>query len=164
VTFDERTKVEVSAFYTAKNKFIKLFCKHMQQRAFCLHTWGEAGTIKLQNLNKVDNYGVTCIFVEYANHHEGCCYRMWDPNIRHVHKLHDIIWLHRMFWNDKNTSSELLEPPVYLEDFEVTMVKDNVGPHASNPKEWEGTGTIENAPAGSPELESEPGIVTVDLS
>ena len=38
------------------------FAKH-------LHTWGEAGTIKLQKFNKVDKYGVTCIFVGYADYH-----------------------------------------------------------------------------------------------
>ena len=38
-----------------------------------LHTWGEAGTIKLAKQNKVENYGLTCIFVGYANHHESIC-------------------------------------------------------------------------------------------
>ena len=32
VTVDERTKVEVSTFYTAKNKFIEPFCKRVQQK------------------------------------------------------------------------------------------------------------------------------------
>ena len=32
VTVDERTKVEVSAFYMAKNKFIEPFCKRVQQQ------------------------------------------------------------------------------------------------------------------------------------
>ena len=83
-----------------------------------LRTWGEAGTIKLKKLYKVENYGVTCIFVGYANHHEGCCYRMWGPNTGHVHESCDVIWLHCMYWTDKNNSSELLELAVYLEDFE----------------------------------------------
>ena len=39
-----------------------------------LHTWGEVGTIKLAKQNKVENYGLTCIFVGYANHHESIFY------------------------------------------------------------------------------------------
>ena len=60
-----------------------------------------------------------------------------------------------MFWNDKKISSELVKPAVYLEDFEETTVEVDVRAQDSNPKEWEGTGTAENAPVGSLKSETE---------
>ena len=122
------------------------FAKH-------LRTWGEAGTIKLKKVNKVDNYGVTCIFVGYANHHEGCCYRMWDPNTGQVHESRDVIWLHRMYWTTRNTDNERLEPAVYVKGLEDT-VTDDLTPHDSDPEEREGTGAVANTPMGSTELDS----------
>ena len=46
---------------------LEQFTKHAR-------TWGEAGTIKLQKVNKVDDYGITCVFVGYANIHKGIGY------------------------------------------------------------------------------------------
>ena len=78
------------------------FAKH-------LRTWGEAGVVKLKKVNKVDNYGTTCIFIGYANHHSGTCYCMWDPETGGVHETRDILWLHRMYWTDKLDKTGLLE-------------------------------------------------------
>jgi hypothetical protein len=63
------------------------FAKH-------LRTWGEAGTVMLKKVNKVENYGVTCMFIGYANNHEGGCYRMWNPHKNSVHETRDVTWLH----------------------------------------------------------------------
>ena len=71
--------------------------------------------VKLKKVNKVDNYGTTCIVIGYANHHSGTCYRMWDPETGGVHKTRDILWLHWMYWTNKLDKTVLLEPGVYLD-------------------------------------------------
>ena len=53
------------------------FAKH-------LRTWGEAGTIKTGKDGKVGDRGATCMFIGYANNHEGDCYRMWNPTTNRV--------------------------------------------------------------------------------
>jgi hypothetical protein len=69
------------------------FAKH-------LRTWGEAGTVTLREKvhPKEKNKGVMCMFVDYAEHHAGDCYEMWDPKTARVHKTRDITWLHHMFY------------------------------------------------------------------
>ena len=106
-----------------------------------LRTWGEAGTIKLKKVNKVNNYGVTCIFVGYANHHEGCCYHMWNTTTGQVHESHDIIWLQQMYWTEKNLNSKQLEPAVYLEGMQDASKDESMKVKVSNPEEREGTST-----------------------
>ena len=56
--------------------FLEHFGYALPRFAKHLKTWDEAGTVKLEKVNKVDNYGVTCFFVGYANNHKGICYRM----------------------------------------------------------------------------------------
>jgi hypothetical protein len=65
-----------------------------------LRTWGEAGVVKLKTLatTKLEDRGVTCMFVGYAEDHSSDCYRMWDPKTNRVHVTRDIIWLRRMFF------------------------------------------------------------------
>ncbi len=46
-----------------------------------LRMWGKAGVVKSKKVNKVHNYGTTCIFIGYVNHHSVTCYRMWDPEM-----------------------------------------------------------------------------------
>lgn len=57
---------------------VKLQIEHfgypLPQFAKRLRTWGKASTVKLKKINKVDNYGVTSVFVGYANNQEGICY------------------------------------------------------------------------------------------
>ncbi len=43
-----------------------------------LRTWGEAGTIKTGKVGKTGNHGAACMFIGYANNHEGNCYWMWN--------------------------------------------------------------------------------------
>lgn len=91
-----------------------------------LRTWGEAGTVKLIKVNKVDNYGATCVFIGYASNHEGICYRMWNPLKRSIHETRDVVWLHRMYFEVPNTLGEKLEPVVHLEEFVPDPVNEYV--------------------------------------
>jgi hypothetical protein len=40
------------------------------------------------------------VFVGYAENHAADCYRMWYPNTRKVTESRDVIWLHRMYYQD----------------------------------------------------------------
>jgi hypothetical protein len=72
------------------------FAKH-------LRTWGEAGTVKVKTgtTPKLDDRGVQCMFVGYALNHAGDVYEMWDPKTKRVHVMRDVIWLKRMFYQNK---------------------------------------------------------------
>jgi hypothetical protein len=65
-----------------------------------LQTWGEAGTVKVKTKNtpKLADQGVHCMFIGYADNHEGDIYRMWNPKTERVHITRDVIWMkHMMF-------------------------------------------------------------------
>jgi hypothetical protein len=46
-----------------------------------LRTWGEAGTVKVKTKTtpKLADRGVHCMFIGYADDHDGNVYRMWNP-------------------------------------------------------------------------------------
>ena len=77
---------------------IPRFAKH-------LRTWGEAGvvTVKGVGTNKLEARGITCMFVGYALHHAGDCYRMFNPKTKGIHQTRDVQWLKRMYY-DQATS------------------------------------------------------------
>ena len=50
---------------------------------------------------KVGDHGVMCMFVGYADNHSGDCYRMYNPNTGRVMETRDVIFLHRIFFQDK---------------------------------------------------------------
>ena len=57
------------------------WCGKLPPFAKHLRTWGEAGTVKLKTntTTKVENRGVTCMMIGYAEDHAGDCYRMYNP-------------------------------------------------------------------------------------
>ena len=65
-----------------------------------LRVWGEAGvvTIKSKIHAKLQDKGITCIFVGYAKNHAGAVYEMWNPSTSAVHITRDVTWLNRMFY------------------------------------------------------------------
>jgi hypothetical protein len=65
-----------------------------------LRTWGEAGTVKMkmQTTAKLADCGVHCMFVRYALDHAGDVYCTWNPKTGWVPKMHDVIWLCRMYF------------------------------------------------------------------
>jgi hypothetical protein len=95
------------------------FAKH-------LRNWGEAGTVKLKikATPKVADRGVQCMFVGYAIDHDGDCYRMWDPKTRRVHESRDIIWLHRVFFQEKLPASDLGIEPI---DYDIAGMEAREG-------------------------------------
>jgi hypothetical protein len=63
-----------------------------------LRTWGEAGTVKVKTKTtpKLSDRGVHCIFIGYADDHDGDVYRMWNPKTERVHITRDVIWMKQM--------------------------------------------------------------------
>ena len=47
-----------------------------------LRKWGEAGVVKVRTTTtpKLEERGITCMFVGYAKDHAGDCYKMLNPN------------------------------------------------------------------------------------
>jgi len=87
---------------------VKHWSGKMPAYANHLKTWGEAGTVKTKNkmTTKIEDRGITCMFVGYAKQHSGDCYRMLNLNTMGIHETRDIIWLHRMFFPPKLPSLE----------------------------------------------------------
>lgn len=80
-----------------------------------LRTWGEAGTVKTKLIEtpKLADRGTACMFIGYAMHHDGDCYKMWNPVTSRVHTTRDIIWLHRMFYV-KDIGQNIATVPEYV--------------------------------------------------
>ena len=79
---------------------VEHWCDERPAYAKYLKTWGEAGTVKIRtpNTTKVENRGITCLFVGYAKDHAGDCYRMYNPVTSGIHESRDVVWLHRMYF------------------------------------------------------------------
>ena len=98
-----------------------------------LRTWGEAGTVKLKNLQtgKLDDRGTPCMFIGYALDYAEDVYRMWDPHTGGVHETLDIIWLRRMYYTNQVTAGEdfVVEVPaaIFDADVESTEVGESTG-------------------------------------
>ena len=76
-------------------KFIRYEHFHGKKPMYAknLHTWGEAGTVKIGKNGKIGDHGITMIFVGYSENHPYDCYRMYNPETSYVHNTRDIIWL-----------------------------------------------------------------------
>lgn len=68
-----------------------------------LKTWGEAGTVKIKDkmTTKIEDRGITCMFVGYAKQHSGDCYHMLNLTTMGIHETRDIIWLHHFDFPSK---------------------------------------------------------------
>ena len=75
---------------------IPSFVNHMRK-------WGEAGIVKIRTKTtpKMDDRGITCMFVGYPDNHSGDAYEMLNWNTKRVLVTRDIIWLNRMYFTDQ---------------------------------------------------------------
>ncbi len=64
---------------------------------------------------KVEKHEVMCMFIGYTNNHTGNCYRMWNPNTEQVSKTRDIIFLHKMFYQDKCKENTKLNQQIMIQ-------------------------------------------------
>ena len=89
-TIDGVTKTQAEHFGNTISKF----AKH-------LRTWGEAGTVTIwyKMQPKLEDRGITCVFVGYAVNHEGDCYLKWNPTrTMRVYTTRNIIWLNQFYF------------------------------------------------------------------
>ena len=52
------------------------------------------------------------VFEGYAENHSGNCYRMWNPASCKVTESRDVLWLHRMYYQDNVTPDMAMLPEV----------------------------------------------------
>ena len=85
-----------------------------------LRTWGEAGVVKIRNKGtpKIADRGVTCMFVGYNADSGDDVYRMWNPKTNRMHRTRDIIWLKRMFFEEK-TETGMVEGVTQFDDRDI---------------------------------------------
>ena len=62
-------------------------------------------TLRDLKKSKMQDKGLTCMFVGYAKDHAGDCYRMYNPDTSRVHTTRDVKWLGRMYYKDERFSS-----------------------------------------------------------
>jgi hypothetical protein len=65
-----------------------------------LITWGEAGTVKVKTKTtpKLADRGIHCMFMGYADDHNGDVYRMWNPETERVQITRDVILMKQMMF------------------------------------------------------------------
>jgi hypothetical protein len=82
---------------------IPSFAKHLRK-------WGEAGTVKIKTTTtpKLEERGITCMFVGYPDNHAGDTYEMLNLETRRVMITRDVIWLNRMYFADADTIDETI--------------------------------------------------------
>ncbi len=76
------------------------------------------------------DHGAMCMFIGYANNHEGNFYCMWKPVTNRVTKTRDVIFLQRMFYQGQNRDKAMKEP---IEILQVSY-RDNKINEDSNDK------------------------------
>jgi hypothetical protein len=56
---------------------------------------------------KLADHGMHCMFVGHALDHARDVYQMWNPKTGWVHKMRDVIWLHRMYFEKPVEQEEI---------------------------------------------------------
>ena len=124
-----------------------------------LRTIGEAGTVKITSdtTPKLQDRGIHCIFVGYSLNHPEGCYRMYDPATHRVRQSRDVVWLHRMFYEQRNNNAEL-----NTKDVSVGNWLNNEESGHRFVQVW-GGGVIEDQPATVYQEENDPGPINDEL-
>lgn len=65
-----------------------------------LRVWGEAGVVKTKTKTtpKLDERGITCMFIGYVANHASNCYKMFNWNTRRIILIRDVHLLKRMYF------------------------------------------------------------------
>eukprot|EP00804_Cyclotella_cryptica_P028830 CCRYP_019720-RA/>CCRYP_019720-RA protein AED:0.58 eAED:0.63 QI:0/0/0/0.5/1/1/4/0/888 len=85
-----------------------------------MRTFGEAGVVKCGKNGKLGDRGIPMVFVGCAENHSHDCYRMWYPTTRKVTESRDVIWLHRMYYQDDVTGDMAMLPEVRMAVHEIS--------------------------------------------
>ena len=66
-----------------------------------LRTWGEAGVVKTKTdtTPKLNDRGEKCMFVGYADNHDGDCYEMLNWSTKRITLTRDVRWLNKMYFD-----------------------------------------------------------------
>ena len=91
---------------------------HLPAYANHLRKWGEAGVVKIKNkqTTKMEERGITCMFVGYAKQHAGDCYEMLNLQTNRVLITRDVLWLNKMYFSDNSAPYEETEDVEENED------------------------------------------------
>ena len=98
---------KVKARYEHVSEPVPKFAKKLQ-------TWGEAGVVTTGKDGKIGDRGSTCIFVSYADNHDGDCYRMFNPKTNQVLITWDVTWLKQMYYSPSISTGDCKEPGVII--------------------------------------------------
>ena len=77
---------------------------------------GEAGTVTVKTKMHLAFYnkGMICMFLGYAENHDGDCYQMWHESTSRCFETRDVMFLHRMHYQREQTANELTIEPMIL--------------------------------------------------
>ena len=93
-----------------------------------LRVWGEAGTVKTRTKTtpKIEDRGVTCMLVGYADNHTGDCYEMLNWETKRIMLTRDVIWLNRMYFSQTGAEEEVVSeiPDIDENENEKEIVND----------------------------------------
>jgi hypothetical protein len=115
-----------------------------------LRTWGEAEMVKVKTKTTpyLADRGIHCMFIGYADDHDGDVYRMWKPKTERVHIARDVIWMKQMMF-----TKGVKEPVI---DMTNEDTKDGQGDvkKPTDPGEIEDSGSDEESEDDSSEEET----------
>jgi hypothetical protein len=125
-----------------------------------LRTWGEAGTVKVKTKTtpKLADRGVQCIFIGYADDHDGEVYRMWNPKTERVHITRDVIWTKQMMFTKR------VEDPVIVVNNDNTDDGQGDDEKPADPGEVEDSGTNDKSEDDSSDENLSKKTSRVDMS
>jgi hypothetical protein len=106
-----------------------------------IRVFGEAGIVKQGKNGKLGDRGVPMVFVGYPKDHASDSYRMWNPATGKCNEVRDVIWLHRMYYQDKISAETAMLPEIRVEMEELTAAEEAV--LASKPNELRQAGGID---------------------
>ena len=61
------------------------------------------------------------MMVGYSTDHDGDCYQMWDPVTGGIHDTRDITWMHRMYFERKQ-SFGIVIPPMIIQGIDEAPI------------------------------------------
>jgi hypothetical protein len=104
-----------------------------------LRKWGEAGIVKTRTkmTPKMNDRGITCMFVGYPDNHSSDTYEMLNWNTKRVLVTRDIIWLNRMYFTDTTNDEIHIENEESDEEVQQKRNKNSEEPEESNDQDMQ---------------------------